>query len=65
MTTDHASRVLITGPSVAGPAAASWLARAGYDVTVLERARALFPVDESDGNDGATAEQELPEVVTR
>ncbi|MEO9322149.1 FAD-dependent monooxygenase [Nocardioides sp. C4-1] len=31
-------RVLVTGASVAGPAAAYWLDRAGYDVTVLERA---------------------------
>jgi 2-polyprenyl-6-methoxyphenol hydroxylase-like FAD-dependent oxidoreductase len=31
----------VTGASVAGPAAAFWLARAGYDVTVLERAPEL------------------------
>lgn len=31
-------RVLVTGASVAGPAAAFWLARIGCDVTVLERA---------------------------
>lgn len=30
-------RVLVTGASVAGPAAAYWLERVGYDVTVLER----------------------------
>ncbi|WP_193610492.1 FAD-dependent monooxygenase [Nocardioides lijunqiniae] len=36
-----APRVLVTGASVAGPAAAFWLARAGYDVTVLERATEL------------------------
>lgn len=33
-----ARRILITGASVAGPALAFWLARAGEDVTVLERA---------------------------
>jgi 2-polyprenyl-6-methoxyphenol hydroxylase-like FAD-dependent oxidoreductase len=32
------TRVLITGASVAGPAAAYWLDRTGWDVTVLERA---------------------------
>ena len=32
------ARVLVTGASVAGPAAAYWLDRIGYDVTVLERA---------------------------
>lgn len=31
-------RVLITGASVAGNAAAFWLGRAGFDVTVVERA---------------------------
>ncbi|WP_436536258.1 FAD-dependent oxidoreductase [Actinoplanes sp. HUAS TT8] len=31
-------RVLITGAGVAGPAAAYWLARAGFEVTVVERA---------------------------
>lgn len=36
-------RVLVTGASVAGPAAAFWLARAGYDVTVVERAPELRP----------------------
>lgn len=30
-------RVLVTGASIAGPAAAYWLDRVGYDVTVLER----------------------------
>ncbi|QIG41678.1 FAD-binding monooxygenase [Nocardioides anomalus] len=33
----RAPRVLVTGASVAGPAAAYWLDRVGYDVTVLER----------------------------
>ena len=32
------ARVLVTGASVAGPAVASWLDRAGYAVTVLEQA---------------------------
>ncbi|WP_229053503.1 FAD-dependent monooxygenase [Aeromicrobium sp. Leaf350] len=36
-------RVLVTGASVAGPAAAFWLARAGYDVTVVEQAPELRP----------------------
>lgn len=30
-------RVLVTGASIAGPAAAYWLERSGWDVTVLER----------------------------
>ena len=34
-------RVLITGAGIAGPAAAFWLTRAGYEVTVLEEAHAL------------------------
>jgi len=38
---NHRARVLITGTSVAGPAAAFWLARAGFAVTVLERAPEL------------------------
>lgn len=36
-----ARRILITGASVAGPALAFWLARAGEHVTVLERAPAF------------------------
>ncbi|PUA78994.1 FAD-dependent monooxygenase [Nocardioides currus] len=32
------TRVLVTGASIAGPAAAYWLDRIGHDVTVLERA---------------------------
>ncbi|MCL8250450.1 FAD-dependent monooxygenase [Aeromicrobium fastidiosum] len=36
-------RVLVTGASVAGPAAAFWLDRAGYDVTVVEKAPELRP----------------------
>jgi 2-polyprenyl-6-methoxyphenol hydroxylase-like FAD-dependent oxidoreductase len=34
-------RILITGASVAGPALAFWLGRAGWDVTLLERADEL------------------------
>jgi 2-polyprenyl-6-methoxyphenol hydroxylase-like FAD-dependent oxidoreductase len=34
-------RVLISGASIAGPAAAYWLARYGWDVTVIERAARL------------------------
>ncbi len=41
--------VLISGASIAGPALAYWLARRGFDVTVVERAGALrsggYPVD--------------------
>jgi 2-polyprenyl-6-methoxyphenol hydroxylase-like FAD-dependent oxidoreductase len=35
--------VLISGASIAGPAAALWLSRLGYQVTVVERAPALRP----------------------
>ncbi|CAM3700647.1 FAD-dependent oxidoreductase [Nocardioides zeicaulis] len=38
MDTRPRPRVLVTGASVAGPAAAYWLDRTGWDVTVLERA---------------------------
>lgn len=34
-------RVLISGASIAGPAAACWLARYGWEVTVIERAAQL------------------------
>ncbi|MGN6334642.1 FAD-dependent monooxygenase [Mycobacterium sp.] len=34
-------RVLISGASIAGPVLAYWLTRYGFDVTVVERARAL------------------------
>jgi 2-polyprenyl-6-methoxyphenol hydroxylase-like FAD-dependent oxidoreductase len=41
--------VLISGASIAGPALAYWLDRYGFDVTVVERARAIrsggYPVD--------------------
>lgn len=36
-------RVLVTGASVAGPAAAFWMAKAGCDVTVVEQADHLRP----------------------
>ncbi|MCP2335213.1 FAD-dependent monooxygenase [Actinomadura rupiterrae] len=36
-------RVLISGASIAGPALAYWLARYGYDVTVVERAPGIRP----------------------
>lgn len=35
------SRVLVTGASIAGPTVAFWLDKAGYDVTVVERAPQL------------------------
>ncbi|GAA4379609.1 FAD-dependent monooxygenase [Actinomadura verrucosospora] len=35
--------VLISGASIAGPSLAYWLARYGYDVTVVERAEAIRP----------------------
>ena len=34
-------KILISGASIAGPAAAFWLVRRGHDVTVIERASAL------------------------
>ena len=37
------TRVLISGASIAGPALAHWLARHGFDVTVVERAPTLRP----------------------
>lgn len=37
------TKVLVSGASVAGPSVALWLARYGFDVTVVERARALRP----------------------
>lgn len=42
-------KVLISGASIAGPAAAYWLARRGIDVTVVERTASLrgggYPID--------------------
>ena len=37
------SRVLISGASIAGPALAYWLARYGFDVTVVEKAPQVRP----------------------
>ena len=37
------TRVLISGASIAGPALAYWLLKAGYDVTLVERAPAPRP----------------------
>ncbi len=34
------SKVLISGASIAGPTLAYWLSKAGFDVTVIERAKA-------------------------
>src|SRR5260370_14859870 len=34
-------RILISGASIAGPVLAYWLARGGFEVTVVERAPAL------------------------
>jgi 2-polyprenyl-6-methoxyphenol hydroxylase-like FAD-dependent oxidoreductase len=34
-------RILISGASIAGPLLAYWLARYGFDVTIVERAPAL------------------------
>jgi 2-polyprenyl-6-methoxyphenol hydroxylase-like FAD-dependent oxidoreductase len=34
-------RILISGASIAGPVLAYWLARGGFDITVVERAPAL------------------------
>ena len=43
------ARVLISGASIAGPALALWLAKYGFDVTVVEKAQELrrggLPVD--------------------
>lgn len=37
------TRVLISGASIAGPALAHWLARYGFEVTVVEKAGAIRP----------------------
>lgn len=41
MAAPRVSKVLVSGASIAGPALAHWLARAGVDVTVVERAPEL------------------------
>jgi 2-polyprenyl-6-methoxyphenol hydroxylase-like FAD-dependent oxidoreductase len=38
-----ATRILISGASIAGPALARWLGRNGFDVTVVERSASLRP----------------------
>src|SRR5690242_7654904 len=43
MLTGMPHTVLISGASIAGPALATWLARTGHDVTVVERAPAFRP----------------------
>jgi 2-polyprenyl-6-methoxyphenol hydroxylase-like FAD-dependent oxidoreductase len=53
-------RVLITGVSVAGPAAAYWLAEAGFEVTVVERAPGL-----RDGGQNVDVRSTAREVVRR
>jgi 2-polyprenyl-6-methoxyphenol hydroxylase-like FAD-dependent oxidoreductase len=49
MNTTAPRRALISGASVAGPVAAFWLTQAGWDVTVVERARHVrsggYPID--------------------
>jgi 2-polyprenyl-6-methoxyphenol hydroxylase-like FAD-dependent oxidoreductase len=40
---DMSKRVLISGASIAGPTLAYWLARYGYDITVVERAPGIRP----------------------
>lgn len=40
-TSTSPKRVLISGASIAGPAVAYWLAKAGYDCTIVERAPEL------------------------
>jgi 2-polyprenyl-6-methoxyphenol hydroxylase-like FAD-dependent oxidoreductase len=37
------SKVLISGASIAGPTLVYWLSKAGFDVTVIERATAPRP----------------------
>ena len=41
MITPNAKKVLISGASIAGPTLAFWLAKYGFDVTVVERAASL------------------------
>lgn len=48
------NRVLISGASIGGPALAYWLARQGYDVTVVEKARELRPGGQAVDFKGAT-----------
>ncbi|AGL21563.1 FAD-dependent monooxygenase [Actinoplanes sp. N902-109] len=41
--TDHKGRILVSGASVAGLTVAHWLARYGFEVTVVERSTGLRP----------------------
>ncbi|WP_422743616.1 FAD-dependent monooxygenase [Mycobacterium sp. WMMD1722] len=52
--------VLITGASLAGPAAAFWFARAGFDVVVIEQSREL-----RDGGNGVDIRGEALPIVDR
>lgn len=38
-----AKKILVSGASIAGPALARWLGRAGFDVTVVEKAEGVRP----------------------
>src|SRR3954454_21206199 len=53
-------RVLVAGPSVAGPALAHWLQRRGAEVTVVERAPELRP-----GGQAVDARGVAREVIRR
>ena len=47
-------KVLISGASIAGPATAYWLSRAGHEVTVVEQAASLRPGGQAVDFKGAT-----------
>ena len=59
-TMDHTTEVLVSGASIAGPALAYWLRKAGFTVTVVERAPALRPGGQAVDLRGAGRE-----VITR
>ena len=48
------SRVLISGASIAGPALAYWLAKYGFDVTIVEKATKVRPGGQAVDFKGAT-----------
>lgn len=52
--------ILISGASIAGPAAAFWLVRAGFDVTIVEQASAL-----RQGGNGVDIRAEALAVIDR
>ncbi len=54
------SRVLIVGASIAGPATAFWLTRAGFEVTIVEQAAELRR-----GGNGVDIRSEALVVVER